>query len=542
MWDVRGEGATISGLVSVQQLRWGHCPRAMQRAPQSGPKGPTGGSDGGRCALHIHCLLAIPALHGIYMRHAACTICTHGCSRYSLLLLKCHTSADRSLNRGRVPLPCSYSLNSMSFDSLCHSVTSVARCCDLVVGLRDALCHPGDEGRWAEALRQHGPLGFVCERAACELCRPEMDGGQWRRLVSGAGGSGVDTGSGSGVRHSMVERTACGLHRQVGTESDTVCCSAISGDASRSSSSGVDGHGGVGAGAGAYREPTTKRPQQQQQRAQLQQQKRPAGYCPARRLALNTSIAFWQLLPPLSRVQLRTGNKGYLAEVDLHDMCRALTAVCMRVQAEEYQQQQQQQQQQLGAAAKPPGGGKASRGRGAAAPSGAQGGAHGRSAVVGSAVAGASTEGGSCGSWRELLLSLQPFRLIKLAMQTRDWRGDFNKVIPAALSALALAVPEPFAAALAADPELAACVVQRVRSGGQGGEPDGNLAGVLQRVLPALPPCRAVEALEAKCALPMVSRAKRQAAREGLRRAWAARARACVLVGVREVQEALAGD
>ncbi len=364
---------------------------------------------------------------------------------------------------------------------MCYSVTSVARRSDLVVGLRDAVCHPGDEGRWAGALQQHGPLGFVCEREACQLCR------------------------------------------QVGTEGDTGCRSATRGVACRSGSSSSGG----GRDAGG----------QQQQQQQPQQQ--PPNFCPARRLALNTSIAFWQLLPPLSRALLLTGAKGGVCQLNLHDMCKALTAVCMRVQAEEYRQERQQQQ--LGAAAKPPGGGKASRGRDAVAPSGAQGGAQGRTAVVDSGVGGANTEEGSCGSWRELLLSLQPFRLVKLAIQARGKRGDVDQVIPAALSALALAVPEPFAVALVADPELAACIVQRVRSGGQGGEPDGNLVGVLQRVLPALPPCRALEALEAKCALPVVSRAKRQAAREGLRRAWAARARACVLVGVREVQEALAG-
>ncbi len=54
-----------------------------------------------------------------------------------------------------------------------------------------------------------------------------------------------------------------------------------------------------------------------------------------------------------------------------------------------------------------------------------------------------------------------------------------------------LAVLEPFSGgrALAADSELTACIVQRVRGeGGQGGGPDGKLAGVLQHMLPVLGP------------------------------------------------------
>ncbi len=383
------------------------------------------------------------------------------------------------LSAGRVPLPCSCGHRNVSFENMCYSVMSFARRCDLAAGLRGAVCHPGDEGRWADALRQHGPLGVVCGREACELCR------------------------------------------QVGAEGGTGRHSAISGAASSGGSSSSDGGGDAGG----------------KQQEQQQQQQRPPGYCPARRLALNASTTFWQLLPPLSRALLLTGGKGYASERNLHAMCTALTAVCMRVQAEEYHREREQQQR--GAAAKPSGGGKASRGKGAAAPSGAQGGVQGRSVAMGSDI-GCTTKEEGCSSWRELLLSLQPFRLVTLAMQARAWR-DADQVIPAALSALALAVPEPFAAALAADRELAEGIVRGVRGAGQGREPDVNLAGVLQRVLPALPPCRAVEALEAKCALPVVSRAKRQAAREGLRRAWAARARACVLVGVREVQEAEGG-
>ncbi len=367
---------------------------------------------------------------------------------------------------------------------MCYSVLIVVRQCDLAAGLRGAVCHPGDEGRWADALRQHGPLGVVCGREACELCR------------------------------------------QVGAEGGTGRHYSASGAASSggSSSSGGGGHAGG-------------KPQEQQQQQQQQQQQRPPDHCPARRLALNTSTTFWQLLPPLSRALLLTGVQGGLYDQNLHDMCAALMPVCMRVQAEEYHREREQQQR--GAAAKPPGGGKASRGKGAAAPSGAQGGVQGRSVAMGSDI-GCTTKEEGCSSWRELLLSLQPFRLVTLAMQARAWR-DADQVIPAALSALALAVPEPFAAALAADRELAEGIVRGVRGAGQGREPDVNLAGVLQRVLPALPPCRAVEALEAKCALPVVSRAKRQAAREGLRRAWAARARVCMLVGAGEVQEAEGG-
>ncbi len=66
-------------------------------------------------------------------------------------------------------------------------------------------------------------------------------------------------------------------------------------------------------------------------------------------------------------------------------------------------------------------------------------------------------------------------------------------------------------------------------------EADARVVEMLKQQLPGLPACKAVAALEGRCGLPVVSRAKRQAARERLGRLRALWARVHVLVDVGEV-------
>ncbi len=70
---------------------------------------------------------------------------------------------------------------------------------------------------------------------------------------------------------------------------------------------------------------------------------------------------------------------------------------------------------------------------------------------------------------------------------------------------------------------------------GRGAEAEACVVEALKLLLPGLPACKAVSALEGRCGLPVVSRAKRQAARERLGRLRALWARVHVLVDVGEV-------
>ncbi len=271
---------------------------------------------------------------------------------------------------------------------------------------------------------------------------------------------------------------------------------------------------------------------------------------------MNASLVVWELLPLMARAVLvaeqHAAERGKADKLYSHDLLPALTAVCLRVQAEANQEQQQQQQQE---GAREPGvtaptggrataGGRGSSVQNASRASEAASARHGcptTQTTEDAAASGAAAAGARPSSWCELVLSLQPLRLLKLGILESSAKRVGRSVL-CALSALALAVPEHFAAALQADPELTDCIAQRVKgSGGKGSEPDEELADVLQQVLPALPPCKAVEVLEGRCGLPVVSRAKRQAARDRLQRARGARAGVWVLVSVEEVQVALAG-
>ncbi len=267
--------------------------------------------------------------------------------------------------------------------------------------------------------------------------------------------------------------------------------------------------------------------------------------CPVERMSRNVSVAIQLLVPLLVRGVLRAERQDPVDRtLGAYTTMGAVTLMCMRVLSESHarppppQQQQQQQQQQSKSA--PSGAGTSDAGMGQASSGGSTGGV--AAAAVGDDAAPCGVQGPHAyqevRSWRELLLSLRPFTLLRLAMM-KQVEGAMDPPV-CALWALALALPEEFAAALQHDPELMACIARRVK-GWEGSEPDGSLVSTLQQVLPGLPPCKAVTALEGRCALPVVSRAKRQAAGERvvqLRPLWA---RARVLVDTEEVLVVLEG-
>ncbi len=259
--------------------------------------------------------------------------------------------------------------------------------------------------------------------------------------------------------------------------------------------------------------------------------------CPAERMSLNVSVAIQLLVPLLVRGVLWAEQQDPVdRSLAAWAVMGTVTLMCMRVLAESYPQQQQQQQQGKDA---PSGAGNSTASSGQAGSGASTGGG------VDVAAATATTASGPQGadhapqdvhSWRELLLSVQPFTLLRLAMM-RGAEGYMDPPV-CALWALAVALPDEFAAALQSDPELTACIAKRAK-GGEGSKADGSLVATLQQVLPGLPACKAVAVLEGRCGLPVVSRAKRQAARDRvvqLRPLWA---RARVLVDVEEVKGVL---
>ncbi len=266
------------------------------------------------------------------------------------------------------------------------------------------------------------------------------------------------------------------------------------------------------------------------------------GTCPARRLAVNLSVMVQQLLPPLARLVLRKEQEGfaYLVTNDANDLVAASTLLCLRVLSDSYSQEQQQQQQGRGAPAGTKGGGVTGgiNGGGSGSSSSSSSSSSASAAAAAPRVAPGPQLATEVHSWRELLLSLQPFRLLRLALQPTE--EDRGQALPCAVWALALALPEEFAAALQSDPELTAGMARRVK-GWEGSKPDHSLYMALQEVVPLLPPCKAVTALEGRCALPVVSRAKRPAARERALRLRGVQARVHVLVDMEEVRGVLEG-
>ncbi len=240
----------------------------------------------------------------------------------------------------------------------------------LVEAMRDAGFFGGNEARLLGFLDGRSPLVCYCERrACCTQCRPVP-------TASGSGGGGGSGGSGSG---------------------------------------GSGSGGAQGAGKRAM--------------------------CPARRLAVNLSATLFQLLPPMAAAVLRLERQGGEEEAVTAAYCMydAVVVLCLRVHWDRYQQELQQNQQRQGK----PASGASVAGAASAGSSAGNGGASGKCpGSTGSAVAGSSSSGdcstgmaaatpasdgaqppaagkpeGQVHIWQELLLSLQPFRLLRLVLQ-----------------------------------------------------------------------------------------------------------------------------
>ncbi len=165
--------------------------------------------------------------------------------------------------------------------------------------------------------------------------------------------------------------------------------------------------------------------------------------CPARRLAVSLSVTLFQLLPLMARavlwLELQGGEEQVEAVTAAYSMYEAVVVLCLRVHRDRYQQEQQQQQGKLasgmsasGAGASSSGSSTGKGGAGGKCPGGsgdtnAGSGSSSRDSSTGTATAApalddtrpsaAGTQEGQVHSWRELLLSLQPFRLLRLVLQ-----------------------------------------------------------------------------------------------------------------------------